>query len=64
MFDRFIGKAYFIFLLYVFSLFVETGVRVIYATLYNPLGSEVGSSDIFLLRLEGGERGMSLLLSK
>jgi hypothetical protein len=43
MFDRFIGKAYFIFLLYAFSLFVETGVLDIYAALYSSLGSEVGS---------------------
>jgi hypothetical protein len=42
MFDRFIGKAYFIFLLYVFSLFDKTGVRGIYGSLYSPLGSEVG----------------------
>lgn len=43
MLDRFIGKAYLIFLLYAFSLFVEIGVLGIYAALYNPLGSEVGS---------------------
>lgn len=43
MFDRFIGKAYFIFLLYAFSLFVETGVLGTYVSLYSPLGSELGS---------------------
>ena len=62
MFDRLIGSPYFVLLFYDFSSLGETGIFEIYAVCSRLFCPE-GIYYVFLLRLEGGDNGMSLILS-